>query len=497
MFHKQFTLAVTMMAVLAAMQCPGANGENIPPNIIFILSDDVGTGDINCYFDSTKLKTPNIDKLAAEGMRFTQAYAPGAVCGPSRYALMSGSYPCRNPISRTQMGSSSPLSIYGMVSLPSLLKGLGYKTAAIGKWHLGYGPEGGIKNWAGDISPGANDVGFDYHLGLPTNHSDGFKTYVENNRLLWLKPEVTELRGKPSKEQLTQFRYDDEVDSTLTAKGIEFIRQNHSAPFFLYLPLVATHTHITPHEKFRGTSGAGLYGDYIHELDFHVGEIMEALEELKLVDNTIFIFTSDNGGQGNDPREAGMNLILRSESHDIVERAKTPKADSRLKYGHRTNGDWRGYKGQIYEGGIRIPFIVRWPEKIAPATQSDHFITLADVLRTTATLLGEELHESAAVDSFDFSPVLFGESPKPPIRTTGIFQTGPGVFAIREGDWKLCMTTRPTWVGNELSLPKSGYELYNLGDDPYETRDLFQQQPERAKHLRQLLLDLVKNGRSR
>ena len=476
----------------------GATGKESLPNIIFILSDDVGTGDVKCYYEPSKVKTPNIDRLAAEGMRFTQAYAPCAVCGPSRSALMSGCYPCRSPLTRTQFGTRSPLVCGSdMVTLSSLLKGMGYRTAHVGKWHLGYGGPGGIRNWAGDLSPGAKDIGFDYHLGLPTNHSDKFKTYVENNRLLWLKPGVTELRGEPTKEQLTQLRYDDEVDSTTTAKAIEFIKQSPEEPFFVYLNLVATHTHITSHEKFRGTSDIGLYGDYLQEMDFHVGEIMETLEELNLVDTTIVFFSSDNGGQENDPRGAGEDLILRSDSHNIIERSKTAKADTRVKHGHRVNGDLRGYKGQIYEGGIRVPFIVRWPEKIAAATESDHLVTLVDVLATTAGMLGEKLPESAGVDSFDFSPILFGERIKSPVRRTGIFQTGRGVFAIREGDWKLCMTTRPTWIGDKLVLPESAFELYNLKNDPYETRDLFQQQPERAKQLRQLLLDLVKNGRSR
>ncbi len=397
------------------------------------------------------------------------------------------------------MGGSSPLSFSGMVSLPSLLKSMGYRTAHVGKWHLGYGPEGGIKNWAGDISPGANDVGFDYHLALPTNHSDGYKTYVENNRLLWLKSGITELQGKPTKEQLTQIRYDDEVDSKMTTRAIEFIKENREEPFFVYVALVATHAHITPHEKFRGTSEVGLYGDYVHELDYHVGEIMDTLEELNLEDNTIVFFSSDNGGQSNDARGAGENLDLRSESHNILERSKTAKADAKAKYGHRVNGDWRGYKGQLYEGGIRVPLIVRWPEKIAAGTESDHFVTLADILRTTAGMLGEELPESEGLDSFDFSPIFFGESVKSPVRNTAIFQNGPGVLAVREGDWKLCMNikSRPTWIGNELTLPEDEYELFNLKDDPNETRDLFREQPERAKQLRQLLLDLVKQGRSR
>ena len=498
-FLKSVVLLISVMSLVGCAEREIQSSTCIAkqPNIIFILSDDVGTGDIKCYYEPSKVKTPNIDKLATQGMRFNQAYAPCAVCGPSRYALMSGSYPCRNPLTRTQPGQRSPLVIGpDDVSLSSFLKGMGYNTAHVGKWHLGYGPEGGIKNWAGDLSPGSKDIGFDYHLGLPTNHSDGFKTYVENNRLLWLKPEVTELRGRPTKEQLTQVRLDDEVDSTVTAKAIKFIKENREEPFFVYLCLCATHTHITPHEKFRGTSEIGLYGDYVHELDFHVGEIMETLEELNLADNTILVFSSDNGGQKSDPGGAGENLNLRSDSHNIVELSKTAKEDTRVKYGHRVNGDLHGYKGQIYEGGIRVPLIIRWPEKIAEGSESDHFVTLTDILATTAGILGEKLPESAGVDSYDFSPILFGENIQSSVRRTGIFQTGRGIFAIREDNWKLCMTTRPTWNGNELVLPESEFELYNLSDDPYETRDLFQQHHERAMQLRQLLLDLVERGRS-
>ena len=467
------------------------------PNIIFILSDDVGTGDIKCYYEPSQVKTPSIDKLAVQGMRFTQAYAPGSVCSPTRYALISGFYPCRGPLLESAANYTSPLTFdANMLTLPGFLKERGYRTAHIGKWHLGYGKTG-ITNWAGDLRPGPNEIGFDYHLGLPTNHNDNFKTYVENHRLLWLKQGVTELPEKPTKDQLTRIRYDDEVDSTLTAKAIEFMKKNHEEPFFIYLALVATHTHVTPHKKFRGTSEIGQLGDYIHELDFHVGEIMAALEELGLTDNTILIFASDNGGQKNDHHTAGKNLDLRSDSHDVAEKSKTAKTVAREKFGHRTNGDFQGYKGSNFEGGFRVPLIVRWPGKVAPGTESDRVITLADMLATTAGLLGCELPESAGGDSFDFSPVLLGENVEGPIRRSTILQTGKGLLAFRQDNWKLRFTKTPNWRGEEIELPKASYELYNLADDPAEKNDLSKTHSERAKEMRELLLDLLKKGRSR
>ena len=466
------------------------------PNIIFILSDDVGTGDIKCYYEPSQVKTTNIDMLAAQGMRFTQAYALGSVCSPTRYALLSGFYPCRGPLRENPAGTS-PISFdENMLTLPRFLKERGYRTAHIGKWHLGYGKTR-ITNWAGELRPGPNEIGFDYHLGLPTNHNDSFKTYVENHRLLWLKPGVTELPKKPTKDQLTRLRYDDEVDSTLTAKAIDFMKQNHDKPFFLYLALVATHTHVTPHKKFRGTSAIGQLGDYLNELDFHVGEIMGTLEELDLTDNTILIFASDNGGQQNDHHSAGKNLDLKSDSHDVAEKSKTAKTVAREKFGHRTNGDFQGYKGSNFEGGFRVPLIVRWPGKIAPGTESEQVITLADTLATTAGLLGQSLPESAGGDSFDFTPVLLGKRVEGPIRESTILQTGKGLLAFRYGNWKLRFTKKPKWRGEDVELPKASHELYNLADDPAEKIDLSQTHRERAKEMKMLLLDLLKKGRSR
>jgi arylsulfatase A-like enzyme len=383
-----------------------------------------------------------------------------------------------------------------MLTLPRFLKQQGYRTAHIGKWHLGYG-ETGITNWAGEIKPGALEIGFDYSLGLPTNHSDDFMTYVENHRLLWVKPEITDLPDKPKRDDLTQIRYDDEVDSTLTAKAIEFMKDNRGEPFFIYLALVATHTHITPNVKFRGTSEIGQLGDYLHELDYHVGEVMDALKELGLEDDTILIFASDNGGQEDDFSGAGEDLNLRDDSGDVARKAKTAKTDAREKYGHRTNGDLRGYKNSNYEGGFRVPFIIRWPGRIEAGSESDQIITLADTLGTTAGLLGKPLLHPAGGDSFDLSPVMLGEDVKGPIRTTAILQTGKNFLAFREGDWKIVSTMETQWNGNEAHIAAENLELYNLADDPAEKNNLAGKLPGRVEAMRTRLLELIKNGRSR
>ncbi len=493
--YSKVVKAVAILLIVLVTRFNASAAEK--PNIVFILSDDVGIGDIKCYYETSKVTTPNIDKLASEGMRFNQAYAPGAVCSPSRYALLTGAYPCRGPLRDKPARYHTPLTISrDRQSWPQFMQGQGYKTAHIGKWHLGFG-DSTIANWAGEIKPGAPEVGFDYHLGLPTNHSDGFKTYVENHGLLWLKDSVTHLPGKPKREDLTQIRYDDEVDSTLTNKAIEFMRTNREDPFFIYLALVATHTHITPHERFRGTSEIGQLGDYVNELDYHVGEIMEALEELGLTDNTILVFSSDNGGQRNDVRNAGKNLNLRSDTHDVSVKAKTAKTDAREKFGHRTNGELRGYKGSNYEGGFRVPFIVRWPGRIAEGTESDQVVTLADMFATSAGLLGEELPDSAGGDSFDISPVLLGKDAGEPTPRTAILQTGHGLLSFRDGDWKLCFTERPEWTGQSVKFQEAPYELYNLADDPFEEDNLAATMPERVSDMESSLMGLIEKGSTR
>ena len=467
------------------------------PNVIIILADDLGTGDVKSFYAPSKVETPNIDQLVTEGMKFTQAYAPGSVCSPTRYGILTGMFPVRGPIRMAPAKYDSPLAIeVDSMSLPRFFKEQGYRTAGIGKWHLGYG-ENGITNWAGEIKPGPNDIGFDYHISLPTNHSDNFKSYVEGHRLLWLKEDITELSGKPELEQLTRYRYHDEVDSDLTAKAISFIEEHAEEPFFIYLALTAVHTHITPHVDFRGKSEIGQLGDYILELDHHVGSIMNTLEELKLADNTLLVFTSDNGGQKGDHRGAGKNLILRDESGEVAEKSKNAKNVARDEHGHKSNGDFRGFKGGNYEGGFRVPFVVRWPGRIPAGTTSEAMISLADFMATSAGFLGVELPPEAGGDSFDLSPDMRGEEVEAPIRTSVILQTGRNQLAYRSGDWKIVSTKKTVWEGDEARLPLTAFELYQLSEDPNETTDLADTHRRELRQLRRELLDQIKAGRTR
>ena len=478
--------------IIAVMSVAVTRVEAQPPNIVFILADDVGTGDIKCYYPPSKVTTPNIDRMAAEGMRFNQAYAPGATCSPSRYALVTGTYPCRGPLRDQPARATSPLTIsVDAITLPKLLQQQGYRTAHIGKWHLGYG-EKGISNWAGEIKPGALEIGFDYHLALPSNHNDNFKTYVENHRLLWLKEGILELGDAPTVDQLTRIRYDDEVDSVLTSRAIEFMKENRDRPFFIYLALTATHTHITPNVKFRGTSEIGQLGDYINELDYHVGEIMSELKALGLDEETIVFFSSDNGGAPKDVSSAGKNLSLRDASQQVAEKAKTAKADANQVFGHRTNAELRGSKGSNYEGGHRVPYIVRWPGKIPAGREINQVISLADTLASIAGLLNVPMPASARRDSHDISPVMLGRRQAVP-RDGLILQTNSGALAFRQGDWKLHFTRPTLWRGDIAELP-DGHELYNLSEDPAEERDLSSQQPERVSMMSARLLELLNNG---
>ena len=490
-----FALISPILRFLALLIFPLVLSAERSPNVVFILVDDVGVGDIKFSYPASKVETPNIDQIASEGMSFTQAYAPGSVCSPTRYALISGEFPCRGPLRDQNARYLSPLSIdKDSMTLPRVFKEAGYRTAFIGKWHLGYG-ETGITNWAGPIQPGPNELGFDYHLSLPTNHSDQFKTYVENHGLIWLKDAVTHLPSFPEFEDLSQLRYHDEVDSTLTRQAIRFINAHQDKPFFVYLGLVAVHTHVTPRKDFRGQSEIGQLGDYLMELDHHVGEIMDTLEHLGLAEDTILVFASDNGGQEDDFRTAGENLILRDDSGDVAEKARDAKTVARTKYGHRSNGDFRGYKGSTYEGGFRIPFAIRWPGKIEAGSESDQVMSLADMLATFSGLIGQPIPDSAGPDSYDLSPTLLGYQ-MAPIKRSLILQTGRNHLAFRQGDWKLVSTEPTRWQGDEADLALSAFELYNLADDPFETTDLASDHPDKTATLRDDLLRLIREGRS-
>lgn len=475
-----------LVAFLLFCTCSTSNAEegseNKLPNIVIIYADDLGYGDLSC-FGATKISTPNIDGLASDGMKFTDAHSAASLCSPSRYGLLTG----RSPWRLHQKGNGYRLRA-GQMTLAAFLKEAGYRTAAIGKWHLGYS-----KDWNKLPITGPLEVGFDYHFGVPSNHNDSTRAFIENHDLVGREPgeEYRIVKGADFPEGLAEPRIEDQVDRTLTQKAVEFIQRNAEQPFFLYFAPCAPHTHVTPAAEFRGTSQAGLYGDYIQELDSHVGKLLETLDELELADNTLVIFTSDNGSTPKDFKGTqGVVLNLADDSHDIRTRFKTAKGDAK-KLGHVTNGAWRDGKGRAYEGGHRVPMIARWPNRIAQGSSSDCTINLTDLFATAANIVERELPEEGAEDSFSLLPVLLGEAEEVAGRDE-IFILGNGkdsAIAVCTGKWKLIFR-----FGDEKDR---GHELYDLVNDPGELKNVVKENPEIAKRLEQAYLDTNGAGRTR
>ena len=336
-----------------------------PPNVVLIFADDLGYGDVGCY-GATKVQTPNIDRLAAEGRRFTDAHSVSAVCTPSRYALLTGEYPVRGNEGRGVWGPApitSPLIVDAeKTTVADVFKSGGYDTAVVGKWHLGFGK--GTNKWQEPLRPGPQDLGFDYYFGMPVVNSAPPYVYVENDRVVGSDPDdplvylgrnakdatpITPIPPEAAQRSPNAFGgakeahelfNDYQVGTTLARKSVEWINARKDKPFFLYLATTNIHHPFTPAKRFQGTSQCGLYGDFIHELDWIVGEILACLEDNGLSDNTLVIFTSDNGGMFNFGGQAA------------------------FKAGHRQNGDLLGFKFGVWEGGHRVPLIVRWPSKV-------------------------------------------------------------------------------------------------------------------------------------
>lgn len=457
--------------------------DSTKPNIVLIFADDLGYGDLSCY-GATKIKTPNLDKLAKQGMKFTDAHSAASLCSPSRYGLLTGSSPWR--LHKRGNGYRLP-DPTEKPNIASHLKNQNYISAAIGKWHLGYS-----KDWNKLPITGPLEKGFDYHFGVPSNHNDSTRAFIEDNDLVGRKKgeKFKLVKGKDFPEGLADPRVEDQVDSVLTKKAISFIERNAKNPFFLYFTPCAPHTHVTPKVEFRGTSEAGLYGDHIQELDSHVGEILAKLDELNLTEKTLVIFTSDNGSTPKDFKGTNhVNLNLADDSGDIRNKFKSAKADAK-KLGHITNGAWRDGKGYPYEGGHRVPFIARWPGKISPDSSSDYILNLTDLFATFAEAAGAELPENGAEDSISILPILKGQSPTVNKREA-VFIQGDGkdiAIAVCSGKWKLI-------AKNEEG--ETNYELYNLETDAGEKADLSAENPEVIARLGSALVTAEESGRTR
>lgn len=485
-----------------------------PPNVVFIFVDDLGYGDVGCY-GATKVQTPNIDKLAAQGRMFTDAHTPSAVCTPSRYALLTGEYPIKANIWGPLSTKSKLLIDTNSLTIGKVFQRSGYKTAAIGKWHLGFGKE--ENDWQVPLEPGPNEVGFDYYWGVPLVNSGSPFVYVENKTIVGydkndplvylgrnykgdLKPSPTPTFPKEaSRKSPNLFAgalkahqiYDDEKTGTyLTEKATDWIAKNKNNPFFLYFAPTNIHHPFTPAPRFKGTSQAGLYGDFIHELDWMVGEIVKSIEDNGLTENTMIIFTSDNG--------AMLNLGGRI----AVEK------------GHKINGDLLGFKFGVWEGGHRVPFIVKWPGKVPENTVSDQLISTIDMLTTFVALTGQEKSLSLEnKNSINVLPALMGEN--------GVYRDelllAPRKeknLSIRKGKWVYIPArgsggftgSKPehhawggaaavAFVGGTNSDIENGKikkdapkaQLYNLEEDKYQTTNVYDQYPEIVKEMETIL----------
>ena len=480
MIRNNLWISAAVLSGAAAAAC----ASPARPNVVLILADDLGYGDLGCY-GATKLKTPNIDRLAQDGMRFTEAHAPSSVCSPTRYSLLTGRYFWRNPFHppRGTVTPDGPLVFQepGVLTLPEMFRRHGYRTAAFGKWHLGFGASAnsdGRYDWnRPEIKPGPLESGFDYFYGIAANVENHPKLYIENHGFAGRGPDdriaVLPLDEKtPWKTRVIPWSEDvyfkeDEVADVTLRKAVDYI---HSAaadqPIFLYFASTVPHKPITPAKRFVGTSQCGIYGDFVQELDWQVGELVDALRKTGRLDNTLIVFTSDNGAvvAQNERFAKQWNMETMWEAY----------AD-----GHRSNGEFREGTHSAYQGGNRVPFIIRWPGRIPAGSQSDTLFCLTDVMATCAALLDAGSTVESAKDSVNFLPVWLGESSHP-LREDAVSRTHEGIFSIRQGDWKLIEgdPSNPTQRVSENSN-----QLYNVSADPAETRNVWIDYPETAENL--------------
>lgn len=468
------------------------------PNIVFILSDDIGYGDLSCY-GATKVRTPTLDRLASQGCRFTDAHTPASSCTPTRYSLLTGHYAWRHQAGSRILPGTAPLSIpTNTITLPRLLKQADYATGIVGKWHLGLGDRPKT-DYNVDLKPGPLELGFDTAFIIPATGDRVPCVYVENHRVLGLDPadtialDYSVKRGEPrsfvngvprlgamtgGKAALWK---DDEIADTLARRAVRFIEQNQHGPFFLYLATHGIHVPRVPNARFRGTSQSGVRGDQIQELDDTVHQVLAALDRLNLADNTLVIFTSDNGG------------VFDTNGPDEVNSGNEKTAN-----GHRPNGVLRGTKSTLWEGGHRVPFIARWPGHIRPGGTNDSLFSLVDMAATLAALTGVPLPAEAAPDSCNELPVLLNEPGAKPAREDLVFHNGgtAGPFALRLGHWKLITAVNRGRRANAAQTA-DGVELYDLSVDLTETNNLAASEPEKLKQMQARLAKIRQEARSR
>jgi len=481
-------VGISMLLTSCNNKGPGAASTDEMPNIIFILADDMGYGDIGALNSESRIETPHLDRLASEGISFSDAHTNSAVCTPTRYGILTGRYCFRSRLKSSVLYGYSPSLIEpGRTTLASLLKEQGYNTACIGKWHLGLGWQKRdsamplfVKrdNWEIDlitncdyskaVSSGPNSLGFDYSYILPGSLDMAPYVYVRDHHV---HAPVTAVLEAVDSERGVFYRQGEmaegfDIHQTLdhfTDKAVDYISEasKKDSSFFLYFPLTAPHTPWLPSEQFRGKSGAGVYGDFVMHVDYVVGRILGSIDQAGISENTIVVFTSDNG------------------SHWTPEDLE--------KWSHRANHHFAGMKSDVWEGGHRVPFLVRWPGRVEAGSRSDQLICTTDWLATSAAISGYTLTDSEGEDSYSILPALLGEQEGLSGRRSVIHHSLPGEFAIREGGWKyIDCRGSGGWSSPGKNSDPAG-QLYNMEIDPEELHNLYDEMPGKVKALKLLL----------
>jgi arylsulfatase A-like enzyme len=500
------TIWVCLTVVAIAIRAAPAPAAEPGPNIVFILCDDLGYGDVHCLNPQGKIPTPNIDRIAREGMIFTDAHSGSAVCSPTRYGLLTGRYAWRSRLQQGVLGGLSPRLIEPhRMTVAALLKENGYHTACFGKWHLGMDwdvkdekkiTELGIETpdqvWNVDysrpIANGPNAVGFDEYFGISASLDMVPYTFIENDHVAVLPtaemefPMVLGRAGDMTRKGPAAPHFDaGGVLPALTQRAVDYIHRRAAAargghPFFLYLPLASPHTPVAATPEWRGKSGLNAYADFVMQTDFGIGRVLAALDEQNLEGNTLVLMASDNGC------------------------SPYAQFDELLAQGHNPNFMFRGNKADIYEGGHHVPLLARWPANVKPGTTSDRLVCLTDFMATCAEIVGAALPPDAGEDGVSFLPALLQEKNESP-RAAVVHHSSNGSFAIREGAWKLALC--PGSGG--WSAPRPGREdasglplvqLFDLKGDIGEQHNAQAEQPEVVQRLTALLERYAAEGRS-
>jgi arylsulfatase A-like enzyme len=494
--------------LICLMVCLACYSETLTaaetPNIVYILADDLGYGDLGCYNVESKIPTPRLDQLAREGMRFTDAHSPSSVCTPTRYALLTGRYAWRTRLQRNVLGPwDKPLIAHDRLTVGKLLQQHGYATACVGKWHLGQSyatiddkpPMGGTKNplsnvdFTKPIAEGPTTRGFDHYFGTIVPNYPPY-CFIENDRTVGI-PDVPTTGGNfniPG-PMVPGWKLE-EILPELTRHAVKWVEDaaESKKPFFLYFALTSPHYPVVPAPEFVGSTEVGAYGDFVHQTDWSIGQVLDALERSGVAENTLVIFTSDNGSE-------------------ITGEVKPGVYDRVLQFAHRSSGQLRGAKRDAWEGGHRVPFIARWPGKIQASTVSDQTMCHVDFMATVASILGEKLPDHVAEDSINVLPILLGESLPLPAREATVHHSARGKFAIRKSDWVLIdapsgddngANGEPQWLKDERGYTQHSYdgELFHLRDDPSQRNNLYAEKPEMVRELKTLLEKYKSEGRS-